>query len=474
MFKNTILVFSLVLCGLISAAAIKPANIFTSHMVLQRNKPIHFWGTASPNEKVSVTLGSNTRNGRADKTGAWEIILPALPAGGPYTVTFKGSNLIVLDDILIGEVWLCSGQSNMEWPLSASNNAAKEIAAANYPQIRHFLVAKATSLQPEKEISPAEWQVCSPTTAGGFTAVGYFFARELFSKLNIPIGLLHSSWGGTHVETWISGSSFFADPEFASLKTKMPTSFDGLIAARKKKTEEIVQRVQGSLPDAAAVLYFKQKDSNDNDWKMMTVPALWESQGLNELDGEVWFRKKFAMPADIVAKNVTISLGKIDDRDSTFVNGEFVGATNAYNEARVYTIPTGILKAGENVVAIKVADTGGGGGLYGSPEEFFIDYGVTKYPLAGDWKYRLEKIYTGGSGVNPNAYPTLLYNAMIHPVIRFPIAGAIWYQGESNAGRAKQYETSFPLMITDWRKQWKDSFPFYFVHLKKYYPACYS
>lgn len=463
--KKVISFFALLLFSFYLHADVKPANIFTSHMVLQRDKPMRFWGTAAAGEKISVNLGSNSKTIKANKAGEWEIILPALPAGGPYTLTFKGKNTITFDDILVGEVWLCSGQSNMEWPLSASNNAQKEIAAANYPQIRHFLVAKATSLQPVKEIKAAEWQVCSPETAGGFTAVGYFFARDLYAKLNIPIGLLHSSWGGTHVETWISGPSFFGDAEFADLKSKLPANFDGIIAERKKKTEELIQRVQGSLPDAAAAASFKNAGFSDGDWKTMNVPGLWESKGLNDVDGEVWFRKNFAVPADIALKNVTISLGKIDDKDSTFVNGVFVGSVNAYNEARKYTIPPGVLKVGNNVVAVKIMDTGGGGGMYGEPGEFFVDYGVTKFPLSGDWKYRLEKVYDNGGGMNPNAYPTLLYNAMIHPIIRFQIAGAIWYQGESNAGRAKQYETSFPLMINDWRKQWKDSFPFYFVQL---------
>jgi sialate O-acetylesterase len=463
--KKVTAIFCFLLFSFCAYADVKPANIFTSHMVLQRDKPMRFWGTASPGEKITVTLGNNSKTVKAMKSGEWELTLPALPAGGPYVLTFKGKNSISFDDILVGEVWLCSGQSNMEWPLSASNNARKEIAEANYPQIRHFLVAKATSLQPQKEIKSAEWQVCSPETAGGFTAVGYFFARELYSKLNIPIGLVHSSWGGTHVETWISGPSFFGDPEFADLKSKLPESFDGIIAERQKKTEELVQRVQGSLPDAATAAAFKNTGINDGDWKTMNVPGLWESKGLNDVDGEIWFRRSFAVPADIALKNVTISLGKIDDKDSTFVNGVFVGSVNAYNEARVYSIPSGALKVGNNVVAVKIMDTGGGGGMYGEPGEFFVDYGVTKFPLSGDWKYRLGKVYDNGGGMNPNAYPTLLYNAMIHPIIRFPIAGTIWYQGESNAGRAKQYETSFPLMINDWRKQWKDSFPFYFVQL---------
>ncbi len=471
--KFLFLFVSMLVASLAGISLVKPAHIFTSHMVLQRDKPIRIWGTASAGEKISVTLAGNTKSVKASKKGDWELELPALPAGGPHTMQIKGKNQIILDDILVGEVWVCSGQSNMEWTVAQTVNAAKEKAAANYPQIRHFLVAKATSLQPEKEIKEANWTVCSPETVGGFTAVGYFFAREIYQKLNIPVGLVHSSWGGTHVETWTSGPSFFGSPEFSSLKAKLPADFNNVMAERKKKTDEIISRVQGSLPTAADVKSFSLQNYNDNSWATMPVPGLWESKTLPDVDGVIWFRKSFGVPADISLKNVKISLGKIDDVDSTFVNGVFVGSTAAYSEPRIYSIPDGVIKSAGNVIAVKVTDSGGGGGIYGEPGELFVDFGAAKLPLAGDWKFRIEKLFNTGSSVDPNAYPTLLYNAMINPIIKFAVRGFLWYQGESNAGRANEYNISFPLMINDWRRQWKDStLPFYFVQLTHFSAGC--
>ncbi len=446
----------------------KPAKLFSDHMVIQRQKPINVWGTASKNEKLTVTLNGKTSGGKADKEGNWLLTLPAMEAGGPYTLEVKGKTTVQYSDVMLGDVWLCSGQSNMEWPVSASKNAKEEIAAANYPMIRHFKVRNTVSLTPENDVTGGEWQVCSPSTVGNFTAVGYFFARDLLASEHVAIGLLNSSWGGTHVETWTSGSSFFSTPEFASMKSKLPTSFDGLIAERKKKAEELLARVQGTLPTRGEVNEYKMMDYNDNSWAVMQAPGLWNGNGLGEFDGEIWFRKTFNVPADINLSNVKIRLGKIDDTDSTFVNGVFVGATSSYIEPREYKVPPGVIKGTGNVIVVKISDTGGGGGMYGEPGDFYVDFGVTTLSLAGDWRYRIEKMYNATAGVDPNAYPTLLYNAMIYPLLHAKIKGAIWYQGESNAGRAEQYRTSFPLMIEDWRKQWGYAFPFYFVQLANY------
>lgn len=446
----------------------KLPKIFSDHMVIQRQKPIHVWGTASKNEKITVTLNGKSASGKADRSGNWLVTLPVMDAGGPYTLEIRGKSLVQFNDVMLGDIWLCSGQSNMEWPVSASNNAKEEIASANYPMIRHFKVPNTVSLKPLSDLTGGEWQVCSPSTVGNFTAVGYFFARDLLASENVAIGLLNSSWGGTHVETWTSGASFFAAPEFASLKPKLPTSFDDLIADRQKKAEELLSHVQGTLPSRAEVNEYKMSGYNDDAWAKMKVPGLWNDYGLGGFDGEIWFRQSFSVPADISLANVKVRLGKIDDTDSTFINGVFIGATNSYSEPREYKVPPGVIKGTGNEIVVKINDTGGGGGMYGEADEFYIDFGVTKFPLEGEWKYRIEKMHNATAGVDPNAYPTLLYNAMINPLLHFNIKGAIWYQGESNAGRAQQYRTSFPLMIEDWRKQWKDEFPFYFVQLTNF------
>ncbi|HUR09734.1 MAG TPA: sialate O-acetylesterase [Flavitalea sp.] len=455
------------LISLSATATISLPKLFGDHMVIQRNKPVHIWGWGAPGEKVSAKLGYASEKTRVGKGGKWEIFLPAMPAGGPYTLVLTASNTIRIDDVLSGEVWVCSGQSNMEWPLRLTVNADKEIAQADYPLIRHFKVPLTTSFSPKDDLSGGSWQTCTPSTAGNFTAVGYFFAISLYKELNIPVGLVNSSWGGTNVETWISRESFFENSLFTSLRDKMPANGDSVATANAVKLKKLVQDIQGSIPPASEEVLFSKSEYNDGSWKKMSLPVYWENAGLPGIDGTVWFRKEITIPAGGDVSHATLSLGPIDDIDSTFLNGVYLGSISAYNSPRIYSIQDGILKPGKNVVSIKVIDGGGGGGIYGTADQLYLSYGTQKISLAGDWNFRITHIQSSVN-VNPNSYPTLLYNSMIHPLIPFPIAGAIWYQGESNAGRAAEYQQSFPLMIKDWRTKWKDEFPFYFVQLANY------
>jgi sialate O-acetylesterase len=465
--RKTVSFLLMLLSAIAAKADIKLPQVFSDHMVLQRNKPIHVWGWASSGEAVKVALGTASQSTRANKQGKWEVFLPAMPAGGPHVLTVTGKNSVQLNDVMIGEVWLCGGQSNMEWPVRLSINPEKEIAAANYPMIRHIKIQRATALQKQDDVQETQWEVCSPATAANFTAVGYFYARELFKELNVPIGLINSNWGGTMVETWISNESFFGDAEFASLKKDMPASFDSIIKIQELAMQNLVKNAQGLLPTIAEARTFSKADYNDADWKTMKVPGAWENAGLPNLDGTVWFRKEIEIPAGTDLNNAILVLGPIDDADSTYINGILVGTTNVYNVQRSYNVGAGILKEGKNIIAVRVFDSGGGGGMYGQPQQMKLQTQGVTIPVAGNWKYRIEK-HQVVSGVGPNDYPTLLYNAMIHPLIGYPIAGAIWYQGESNTGRSMQYKKSFPLMIKDWRKQWKNEFPFYFVQLANF------
>jgi sialate O-acetylesterase len=455
----------LLLCAQASTAEVILPRIFSSHMVLQRNKPIAVWGWATPNEKVSVSLATSTLSTKADKAGLWSVSLPALPAGGPYNLKVAGKNTVDITDVMVGEVWVCSGQSNMEWVVKNVKDAEKEMASATNPMIRQLKVPLKTSLDPKEDIDGGQWQVSSPATVGEFTAVGYFFARELYEKLKVPIGLINSSWGGTMVETWISGPTFFGDPLFADQRSRMPASFDAIVRTQQDKLDQLLKNTQGSLPPASEVAGFKTVQWNDAAWKTMSLPSVWENAGLPDVDGVVWFRREFQLPADLNLGNARIQLGTIDDIDSTWVNGVLVGTETTWNKERNYAIPPSLLHAGRNTIAVKVIDNGGGGGIYGDKGGMKVSIGSFSTPLDGPWKYRIAEIYNAASGVSPNSYPTLLYNAMIHPLIRYRVAGAIWYQGESNAGRAVEYGHSFPLMINDWRKAWKDSLPFFFVQL---------
>ena len=464
----------LALCVVIfSYGDIRLPKIVSDNMVLQRNKPITIWGWADANEKVTVHFNKQTKSGKADQSGKWNITLDAETAGGPFQLMVKGKNTITLTNILVGEVWVCSGQSNMEWPLRNSTNAELEIQQANYPEIRHFEVQKSVSTKLEEDVKGGDWKVCTPENARDFTAIGYFYARELYQKLKIPIGLIHTSWGGTHSETWTSREAFENSTEFKDMIASMPAL--DLDALAKQKNEALLKKLKDlnlSMPTSAEAERWKDLSLDDSKWPSMQLPGLWENY-LGELDGFVWFRKTIMINRDDADKEAFIDLGMIDDSDESYVNGIKIGATkNKYNELRRYKIPAGTLKDGKNVIAVRVDDTGGGGGIYGEAKDLKLTIGKNVFPLAGDWVYNIEKFQAGNSSVNPNSYPTLLFNAMLNPLFNYGIEGALWYQGESNAGRAYQYQTAFPLMIKDWRNHWKQGdFPFYFVQLASFNSA---
>ena len=457
-----ILLLSISYAGL---ARVSLPRIFSDHMVIQRNKPVHVWGRASPGERVTVTIAFASKSVRTGRNGKWEVFLPEMPSGGPYTLTVSGSNTITFEDVMSGEVWLCSGQSNMEWPLKAAQNAQVEINNARYPLIRHFKVPNKVSFKPKDDVEDGIWEVCSPATAGDFTAVGYFFALELFKELKVPIGLVNASWGGTNVETWISDDAFFSNQHFSGLRKKMPANGDSIALKKYNALHQKVNAIQGSLPDATEERSFTQLNYNDSLWPKMTLPQQWENAGWPDLDGTVWFRKNINMLGNATLADGVLSLGPVDDIDSTFLNGIFIGSTNGWDKPRSYSIKKEMLSA-ENVLTIKVIDNGGGGGIYG-PGGPTLLIGSQLYELSGEWKFKITNVRSSRAA-GPNDYPTLLYNGMIHPLTPLPIAGAIWYQGESNTGRASEYKTSFPLMITNWRNKWKDQFPFYFVQLANF------
>lgn len=438
-------------------------------MVLQRNKPIVVWGWARPGEKVTVQFHGSQGKATADKSGRWRLELRPEGAGGPYQMIVKGKNTITINDILVGEVWVCSGQSNMEWPLRLARNAEEEIKAANYPQIRQFLVQKAVSSKPEDDVKGGTWNSCSPETAGNFTAVGYFFARAIYNEINVPIGLINTSWGGTHSETWTSREAFESSPEFKDMIAGMAdVNLDEL--SKQKQAEQLNKmRSMNIVLPATGVDHWKDQAFDDATWNEMELPSLWEDRGLRDFDGVVWFRRTLTLSESDTKGGATLELGPIDDSDETYVNGVRVGSTlDKYNEDRVYKLSAGVLKPGANVIAVRVDDTGGGGGLHGEPQQLKLITQGGEHSLSGKWRYSVEKV-SASSTVGPNSYPTLLYNAMLYPLLPSRIAGVIWYQGESNAGRAYQYRTAFPLMINDWRTHWKQGdFPFYFVQLASF------
>jgi sialate O-acetylesterase len=466
--------FMLIITPLLRAEVRLP-HVIGNNMILQRNQEIRIWGWADRGEKVTVHFNDTAVSKRAGKDGKWLISLPAMEAGGPYTMKVRGRNIITLENILIGDVWVCSGQSNMEFRVEWFPWAAEEAALANYPEIRLFTVGKNVQPAPVDEIPGGEWQECNPEKVLPFSAVGYFFGRHIHEELDVPVGLLSTSWGGTVVETWISGESVGQVPEFAEQVARL-AEWDAEAARERKKAEmqEILDKYAADEPgiqDGVAV--WAAGDLDMTGWGRMELPRLWESTGLEALDGIVWFRREVDLPAEVARRGISLELGPIDDSDWTWVNGHKIGETiDKYNEDRFYKVPAEYLNEGNNVIAVRVEDTGGDGGFHGSADQMKIVSEDFMISLAGEWRFlvSLAEMRLDISNIlGPNSNPTLLFNGMIHPLLNLGVKGAIWYQGESNASRAYQYRELFPLLIKDWRKHWEyPEMPFVFVQLANF------
>jgi sialate O-acetylesterase len=446
-------------------------RIFSDNMVLQRNKPIPVWGWAKSGETVWVQLNKQKKSVKADKNGNWRLNLSTENAGGPYTLSVRSGNVVTFSNVLVGEVWICSGQSNMEWLLQSANNAEEELMVADYPEIRNFNVPKSINTVLQNDMKSGNWEMCTPKNARNFSAVGYFFARKLYQELNIPIGLIHTSWGGTEIETWTSGTALQQSDEFKNVMSAMPAlNLDSVNRIKDIQLHKDFLVWQKELLEPELMDTWHKPDIDDSKWSKLMEPAAWEKQGLYAVDGKLVFRKSFTVKKDEAGKAAILELGKVDDNDVTYINGFKVGATDGFNIHRKYIIPPGILKEGKNVVAVQVEDNVGGGGFHGD-KGMKINFGKREESIAGLWSYKILSLTDANlsSILDPNQFPTLLFNAMVNPLISFGIQGVIWYQGESNTKRAVQYRQAFPLMINDWRKHWNQGdFPFYFVQLASY------
>ena len=476
--KPAAALFLLILSGMQAFAQLQVPPLFSDHMVFQREKELVIWGWAKPKETVRVQLASLEGTVKAGADGKWLVRLPAQPAGGPFELVISAKkDVFRAKDVWIGEVWLCSGQSNMEWPLSAVNNAEAEIAAANHPMIRFFDVPHRIATSPQQQFPDGQqpWAVCSPGTISNFSAVAYFMARELQPELGVAIGLIGSNWGGTVSETWTSIEAISQDPDFQEFAGN---SLDAYLTNRTRKTKEALEALFSRFPDQGPDMQgntglWAAPGFSTSGWQTMALPGLWENKGLPQFDGVVWFRKEVTLTKEDLAGPASLALGPIDDADHTWVNGQLVGQTNGYNVDRQYEVPAAVLKEGTNVIAIRVLDTGGGGGIYANAGVMMLTTAAGKLALEGEWRFRPgpNSEATLQQLAGPNDAPALLFNGMIAPLLPFSIGGAIWYQGESNADRAYQYRRIFPLMIEDWRTRWNDDFPFLWVQLANFRAA---
>lgn len=463
--------------------------IFGDHMVLQSNVPVPIWGWAAPGEEVAVIVkGKLHRVTKASPDGRWMVKLPPQPPGGPYELIVRTRNETVrFIDVLFGEVWICSGQSNMEWPVQWARNAQQEIATANFPQIRFFIVEKAVALEPQSDCK-GRWVVCSPETIGGFSAVGYFFGREIHKQLKVPVGLIGTYWGGTPAESWTDLEELESDPDLRVILDRFPRTERELKRLQDKYEREMKEwRKKALLTDPGNKgerLGWASPEFNDSDWAVMDLPRNWESVSAEmNIDGAAWFRKVVTIPEDWAGKDLLLSLGVIDDYDVVYFNGEKVGSTgqddpNSWTVQRRYIVPGRLVKAGPNLIAIRVFDVWGYGGFRGTPDQMRLSpVGESKVSisLAGEWKFKVEfarparEVPKQPQPPVNNWTPTALFNAMVAPLIPYAIRGVIWYQGESNVGRAYQYRKLFPALIKSWRRNWgQGDFPFLFVQLANY------
>ncbi|MFV0444944.1 MAG: sialate O-acetylesterase [Planctomycetaceae bacterium] len=453
--------------------------LFSEHAVLQRGMACPVWGWTQPGAKVRVTFQGKSVEATAAADGKWLANLPPLVTGGPWVLDIEGPQRVAIKDVLVGDVWICSGQSNMEWTVANSNDAEKEIKAAAYPRIRLFTVPKRISGDPQQTVD-AQWQNCTPETIPNFTAVGYFFGQELFKQLDYPIGLIHSSWGGTIAEAWTSAEALQTMEDFKAAVDTTRQQFEAAKSGNdfNKQMADWWAANDLGMKDGAN---WAAADASEEGWQKMALPTLWESAGLADFDGLVWFRRSFEVPAELAGKTAKLELGTIDDRDDTYLNGERAGGLEVFNAPRSFDIAAGKLKAGRNVVAIRVFDTGGGGGLTGPaeamkltiPKQEGVENDVT-IPLNGEWLYKASSPLASMTpvpqklGTNPNVV-MVLYNGMIAPLVPYGIKGAIWYQGESNAGRAAQYRTLLPTLINDWKTRFAaPDFSFHVVQLANF------
>ena len=455
-------------------AVVRLPRLISDGMVLQRDTRVVLWGWADAQEPVSVQFMDSLYTTTADDHGDWQIVLSNLRPGGPHDLIIKAGNTLTLRDVLVGDVWVCSGQSNMELPMRrVAWKYPREIAACENANIRHFAVPQRYDFKtPQADVFAGNWTSANPATVLDFSATAYFFAAELYAKYKVPIGLINASLGGSPAEAWMSAEALKQFP--VHLQEAQRFQDDALIAG--------IENADRARNDAWYRL-LRQKDEGyknpqlpwsdpslcTDSWERMSIPNYWSHTELGPVNGVVWFRKKVIIPAVMAGKPAQLILGRIVDADSCFVNGLFVGAVSYQYPPRRYDIPPGLLREGENILVVRVISNAGAGGFVPDKSYQIIADGDT-LDVTGIWQYRR------GAVMEPLASQTFirwkplgLFNAMIAPLLKVRIRGVIWYQGESNTGRSQEYRTLFPALIRDWRSHWNQGdFPFLFVQLPNF------
>ncbi|MDR2814297.1 MAG: beta galactosidase jelly roll domain-containing protein [Prevotellaceae bacterium] len=464
--------FALIFWSLCAFAQVRLPHLVSNNLILQRDAPAVLWGWAAPGEPVSLTLRKNAYKTVADSGGNWHIQLPPQKAGGPHSITIRASNTITLDNILFGDVWLCSGQSNMETPISRVMTLfGDEVRAYANPNIRYVKIPLTYNFHaPQPDVAPCSWVEVTPETAPDFSAVAYFFAREMYEKTGVPVGIINSSVGGSPAEAWVSAEAL---QPFPAMLNDM----------RLCQSDEFVADMQrlGALPGRRWHEVLNGQDSglrgqwaepgyDDRAWKTTDLLSnSWGKNGFRPANGAYWFRREVEIPAGYEAQPATLYMGCIVNADEVFVNGKSIGTTGYQYPPRIYPIPAGALKAGKNLIAVRLISSGG------FPEfvpdkPYKIAFADREVNLTGEWKYNTGALMppAPGGGITFQYKPAGLYNAMIAPLKSHAVKGALWYQGESNTGRADEYYDLMSALIGDWRSVWGKDLPFFIIQLHNF------
>ncbi len=454
-----------------AGAQIKLPSIIRDSMILQRDEKINLWGWASPNEKIRISFNKKNYNTTADKSGNWKAQLPPTKAGGPYNIEFSGSNKLSIKDVLFGDVFFCSGQSNMVHQMNIHDvTYAKDIAEANYPHIRQYWIPTLTNLNGAQADLPAgNWQPAIGDQVRPFSAVAFFFAKQIHEKYKIPVGIINASVGGTPVAAWTSEEGFKEFPAVTEIinRNKDTAYINGLNRKAAASRGNFQQPKDAGLTDN--IKWF-ENSYKPAAWHNINIPGYWEDQGVKDFNGVMWYRKEIDIPASMAGQAAKVFLGRIVDADELYINGKQVGSTSYQYPQRRYTVPAGLLKEGKNLFVVRVTNNAGKGGFV-PDKPYCIFSGKDTVDLKGTWQYKVGVVYrpqTGGfaGGISAQNQPTGLYNAMVAPVINYNIKALCWYQGEADTGQPKQYQKLLTALIADWRSKWKnDSLPFLYIQL---------
>jgi sialate O-acetylesterase len=456
-----------------AAADVSLPRLVSDGAVLQRDKPIVLWGGADDGEQVSVTLGKQTLTTKAE-AGRWQVTLKPLPAGGPYTVDIQGKNKLQVKNVLLGDVWVAAGQSNMELPLKRVKYKYPDIIpSTKLPDIREFNVPVVYNFKgPLEDFKQGQWKTAEPENLPNFSAVGFFFTRALHEKYKVPVGLITLPVGGSPAEAWVSESALQKYPQF--VEQLKPFKDDGFVTATIASDKLSSGNWYSALgaKDEGLKGSWSNEVLDTKDWQNFQVPGYVKEQGGDFTNGAVWFRKTFDLTAEQAAKSATVWLGCIVDGDQVFLNGKEIGQTGYQYPPRIYTVPAGLLKAGKNTISIRVTSYSANAGFV-KDKRYELELGNESVSLAGQWQYKIGARADSMAKTTTLHYqPASLFNAKLAPTLRTAIKGVIWYQGESNTGRYKEYETLFPDLIRDWRAQYNQGdFPFIYVQLANFMAA---